>query len=82
MMSKQPSATDQIASNAAVAEIAGCVADLPSGRREVVRMYLAGYGREEIGALLGWTEAKTRNLLYRGLENLRQSLTAKGIGAT
>lgn len=82
MISKQPSATELIDSNAAVAEIAASVASLPSGRREVVRMYLAGYGREEIAALLGWTEAKTRNLLYRGLDNLRQSLTAKGIGAT
>lgn len=49
-------------------------------RRAPVRMHLAGYGREEIGAMLGWSEAKTRNLLYRGLEDLRQRLTALGIG--
>jgi RNA polymerase sigma-70 factor (ECF subfamily) len=40
-------------------------------RRPVVRMHLAGYSREEIATLLGWTEAKTRNLLYRGLADLR-----------
>lgn len=43
-------------------------------------MYLAGYGREEIADLMGWTEAKTRNLLYRGLGDLRERLTQMGIG--
>lgn len=49
-------------------------------RRSVVKMYLAGYAREEIADLLGWTEPKTRNLLYRGLADLREELTAMGIG--
>ena len=40
---------------------------------------LAGYHRNEIAQLLGWSEAKTRNLLYRGLEDLRKELTARGI---
>ena len=53
---------------------------LSDARRPVVRMYLVGYSREEIADLLGWTEAKTRNLLYRGLEDLRQGLTRRGIG--
>lgn len=49
----------------------GAILQLHARRRPVVRMYLAGYSREEIADLLGWTEAKTRNLLYRGLANLR-----------
>jgi hypothetical protein len=28
--------------------------------------------------LLGWTEAKTRNLLYRGLADLRERLIERG----
>jgi len=52
---------------------------LAESRRAVVRMYLAGYDREEISALLGWTEAKTRNLLYRGLADLRKTLESWGI---
>lgn len=48
-------------------------------RRAVVRMYLAGYDRFEIAELMGWTEAKARNLLYRGLEDLRRVLRARGI---
>jgi RNA polymerase sigma-70 factor (ECF subfamily) len=56
------------------------VDELIPARRSVVRMYLAGYGREEIADLLGWTEPKTRNLLYRGLADLRERLTEMGIG--
>jgi DNA-directed RNA polymerase specialized sigma24 family protein len=43
-------------------------------------MHLQGYPREEIAELMGWTEAKTRNLLYRGLADLRDRLTEQGIG--
>lgn len=56
------------------------VALLVESRRAVVRMHLAGYDREEIAALLGWSEAKTRNLLYRGLGDLRKTLLSWGIG--
>jgi RNA polymerase sigma factor (sigma-70 family) len=52
---------------------------LPLARRTPVRMYLTGYEREEIAHFLGWTEGKTRNLLYRGLDDLRRHLTAQGI---
>lgn len=48
-------------------------------RQVVVRMHLAGYQRNEIANRLGWTEAKTRNLLYRGLEELRVELKQRGI---
>jgi RNA polymerase sigma factor (sigma-70 family) len=52
---------------------------LAESRRAVVRMHLAGYERSEIADLLGWTEPKTRNLLYRGLADLRQILESWGI---
>lgn len=53
---------------------------LVESRRGIVRMYLAGYDREEIASLLGWSEAKTRNLLYRGLGDVRETLTKWGYG--
>jgi RNA polymerase sigma-70 factor, ECF subfamily len=53
---------------------------LVESRRAVVRMHLAGYDRLEIAELLGWSEAKTRNLLYRGLGDLRAILSSWGIG--
>jgi len=62
------------------AQVTRAIESIPASRRPVVRMYLAGYPREEIAGLLGWTEAKTRNLLYRGLTDLRARLTTQGIG--
>ncbi len=55
------------------------VESLGLARRTVVKLHLEGYRRDEIEALLGWSEAKTRNLLYRGLSDLREYLVARGI---
>ena len=56
------------------------LADLVPSRRPVVRMHLEGYDRHEIASLLGWTEAKVRNLLYRGMDDLRAALARRGVG--
>lgn len=61
-------------------QVAQAIETISPNRRPVVRMYLAGYPREEIASLLGWSEAKTRNLLYRGLDDLRSRLLEQGIG--
>jgi len=71
-------ADDAIDADDVAAAVHRAVAMLAESRRAVVRMHLAGYDREEIAALLGWTEAKTRNLLYRGLGDLRQILDSWG----
>ena len=55
------------------------VKSLGLSRRTVVKLHLEGFRRDEIEALLGWSEAKTRNLLYRGLSDLRGYLVARGI---
>jgi DNA-directed RNA polymerase specialized sigma24 family protein len=55
------------------------IAGLGQARRAVVKLHLEGYRRDEIEVLLGWSEAKTRNLLYRGLSDLREYLVARGI---
>jgi RNA polymerase sigma factor (sigma-70 family) len=47
-------------------------------RRLVVQLHLEGYERHEISSMTGWTEAKVRNLLYRGLDDLRALLRADG----
>jgi RNA polymerase sigma-70 factor (ECF subfamily) len=53
---------------------------LADSRRGVVRMWLAGYPNEEIAQLMGWTDAKVRNLLSRGLADLRDVLRQRGVG--
>ncbi len=69
----------ELESNEALNEILETVEALIPPRRAVVRMYLSGYEREEIADVLGWSEAKTRNLLYRGLADLRERLRERGI---
>jgi RNA polymerase sigma-70 factor (ECF subfamily) len=61
-------------------QVARAVDGLTPSRRPVVRMYLQGYSREEIAHVLGWTEPKTRNLLYRGLADVREALRGAGVG--
>jgi RNA polymerase sigma-70 factor (ECF subfamily) len=75
-----PGRADRALNESEVADgVAKAIDELVESRRAVVRMYLAGYEREQIASLLGWTEPKTRNLLYRGLDDLRAMLTARGI---
>jgi RNA polymerase sigma-70 factor (ECF subfamily) len=52
---------------------------LNEARRRAVRLHLQGFGTKEVADLLGWTEAKARNLVYRGLEDLRSGLRGMGV---
>ncbi len=71
---------DALARSELGAQISRAVAKLAPARQAAVRMHLVGYPREEIAQLLGWTDAKTRNLIYRGLADLREFLREAGIG--
>jgi RNA polymerase sigma factor (sigma-70 family) len=73
--SRDGSALDRVALREA---LRGCFAALRQGRRAVVGLHLRGTPREEIASLLRWSEAKTRNLLYRGLDDLRLCLRHAG----
>ncbi|HJS47971.1 MAG TPA: sigma-70 family RNA polymerase sigma factor [Gemmatimonadales bacterium] len=58
----------------------GAVDGLLASRRRVVRLHLLGYESAEIAGLLGWSGGKTRNLLSRGLADLRGRLRDLGVG--
>lgn len=58
--------------------IQGCLQTLVEPRRLVVGFYLLGHDLAESEKLTGWDGKRVRNLLYRGLGNLRQCLTTKG----
>jgi RNA polymerase sigma factor (sigma-70 family) len=75
-----PTAQAELEGSELAEQVARAVESIPATRRPAVRMYLAGYTREDIAELMGWSEAKTRNLMYRGLDDLRRELTAMGIG--
>jgi DNA-directed RNA polymerase specialized sigma24 family protein len=59
--------------------LAAAIAALPPSRRGVARLYFSGYGCTEIARLLGWTEAKVRNLVHRGAAEVRARLRVLGI---
>lgn len=54
--------------------IGRAVEGLIASRRNVVKLYLLNMGIEEISRYYGWSVHKTRNLLYRGLADLRESM--------
>jgi RNA polymerase sigma-70 factor (ECF subfamily) len=55
------------------------IAALSDRRRLAVRLHLQGFDTTEIGRLAGWSEPTARNLVYRGLEQLRRRLREQGI---
>jgi RNA polymerase sigma-70 factor (ECF subfamily) len=79
MLHTAPTALAELEGRELATQVARAVDAIAESRRPAVRMYLAGYSREDIAELMGWTEAKTRNLVYRGLDDLRRQLTAMGI---
>jgi len=70
---------DALEARELAARIEAAIDTLSIDRRVTVRLHLTGYDREDIARMLGWTEARTRNLLYRGLDDLRRRLTDMGI---
>jgi len=60
-------------------KVEAALAVIPENRRRAVKLHLQGMTKQEIGELLGWTEAKARNLVYRGLQDLRELLRAEGV---
>lgn len=47
-------------------------------KAEALGLYLQGFTTLEVGNLLGWTEAKARNIVYRCLDSLRVQEPATG----
>ena len=70
---------DALEARELASQIEAAIDTLSIDRRVAVRLHLTGYDREDIARMLGWTEARTRNLLYRGLDDLRRRLTDMGI---
>lgn len=59
----------------AMEETVGRAAEqLISSRRQVVKLYLLNLTIQEIASYLNWSQDKTRNLLYRGLADLKHYL--------
>lgn len=61
------------------ASLEWAVNSLIESRRKVVKLFLLSMTIEEIAHYLNWSKDKTRNLLYRGLKDLKKNLKEKGI---
>jgi RNA polymerase sigma factor (sigma-70 family) len=73
-------AGDSLTDAAALKKIIGEAADsLLESRRQVVKMFLLNMSVEEIAVSLNWSQDKARNLLYRGLSDMRKILKGRGI---
>jgi RNA polymerase sigma-70 factor (ECF subfamily) len=59
-----------------LAEAIDCLIE---SRRKVVKLFLLDMNIEEISAFYNWSQNKTRNLLYRGLSDLKNILKDKDI---
>jgi len=60
-------------------KLAEAIGLLIESRRRVVKLFLLDMTIEEIAAFYGWSRDKTRNLLYRGLADLKRLLQEKDI---
>jgi len=55
-----------------------CLAELSAERQHAVRAHLAGFGAAELMASYNWSYQKARNLVARGMQDLRKALRRKG----
>ncbi len=62
--------------------VRAAIATLPPRRQQPVRLALQGFTPEEIGELLEMTATMAKNLMYRGLYELRDRLKAAGLDET
>jgi RNA polymerase sigma factor (sigma-70 family) len=59
--------------------LARCLEDLAPDRKRAVRAHLAGFSVAEVMELFGWPYQRARNLIARGMADLRASLHDRGI---
>jgi RNA polymerase sigma factor (sigma-70 family) len=56
-----------------------CVGTLSQDRARAVRAHLAGLDVAELMTMYGWTYQRARNLVARGMADLRDALRARGV---
>jgi RNA polymerase sigma-70 factor (ECF subfamily) len=71
----EPRGSDPLARRA----IGEAVESLIPSRKKALKMFLLNMTVEEIARSLNWTPIKTRTLIYRGLDDIREKLKKRGI---
>lgn len=80
--SQHPSPHEELSARRFSTYVERCINSLAPRRSQAVRLHLAGRSRAECSAYLGLSLKRTENLIYRGLGDLRRSLTYVGLGST
>jgi RNA polymerase sigma-70 factor (ECF subfamily) len=71
---------DQVARGTQLGEtVVACLADLVPDRRRAVTLSLQGHGITEIATLLQLERKQAENLVYRGMKDLREALSQRGL---
>ncbi len=63
----------------ASSQIAGALDELAPERRKAVEAHLSGFDVREIMRIHDWSYGRARNLVSRGMADLRQSLKERGV---
>lgn len=79
LASQEVSPEDRAAGRSMARAVATALTRLATRRRRAVGLHLQGLTTSEVGRVLGWSEPKARNLVYRGLKDLRRELKEMGI---
>jgi RNA polymerase sigma-70 factor (ECF subfamily) len=82
VVDQRPSPHEKTETKQILDQVEKVLAAMDENRRSAIRLYLQGMTSFEIADVRGWSEPKARNLLYRGLKDLRTGLKAAGIDYT
>lgn len=79
LASRSEPVTDIVARRTQMEQVQHALGKLRENRRQAVLLHLRGLTLPEVARLTGWSEFKARNLIYRGLKQLRKLLREEGI---
>lgn len=79
LRSPQPGPEEAGRSREIASELQDCLRRLAEARRLALVLHLQGHTGPEAARLLGWSEKRVENLIYRGLADLRRCLEEKGL---
>ena len=75
----EPGPERALASRELRSQVAAALATVSADRRRAARAHLAGFEVTEIMAMNGWSYNRARNLIARGMADLRHALRARGV---
>jgi RNA polymerase sigma-70 factor, ECF subfamily len=75
----QPGPEDTDRGREIARELQDCLGRLGEPRRLALVLHLQGHTGPEAARLLGWSEKRVENLIYRGLADVRRCLEEKGL---